>query len=115
MTDDDLRISRREARRRQVRRRRRTAVAIAALVVLAALLAVAWAGRGGDRPAAAFPALGSEPDDAAATPGTTAAAEAPKPRKPSSRTTLVLRETLGGEISPKSVASSETGSSSPRT
>jgi DNA-binding beta-propeller fold protein YncE len=109
MTDDAPRISRREARRRQVRRRRRTAVAIAALVVLAALLAVAWAGRGGDGPAAAFPALRGEPDDAAATPGATAEAEAPKPRKPSSRTTLVLRETLGGEISPKSVASSGTG------
>jgi DNA-binding beta-propeller fold protein YncE len=108
---DDPRISRREARRRQVRRRRRTAAAIVVLVVLAAALAVAWAGRGGDGSAAAFPVLDAEPNEASATPGTTTELghEAPKPRKPSSKTTLVLRETLGGEISPKSVASSGTG------
>ena len=94
---------RREARRRQIRRRRLTTVAVAFLVVLGGTLALAWAGRGGDGPAAAFPAVDAEPDDASA------ASKAGRRTKPSDRTMLVLRETLGGEFSPKSVASSGTG------
>jgi YVTN family beta-propeller protein len=93
--DSDPRSGRRETRRRQTRRRRLNAAMVAG--PLAAALVVAWAGGGGDGPVAAVPAL------EAAQAGTT------KPRKPSSRTKLVLRETLGGEISPKSVASSGTG------
>jgi DNA-binding beta-propeller fold protein YncE len=96
--DVDPRIARREARRRQIRRRRLTAVAgIALSLVLVSALAVAWAGRGPDT-RAGFAATTE--------PVATAAAE---PRKPSSRTKLVLRETLGGDITPKSVVSSGTG------
>jgi YVTN family beta-propeller protein len=99
--DVDPRIARREARRRQIRRRRLTAVVGTALgLVLVSTLAVAWAGRSPDSPAA----------DTAAVPGTTTqVAPAAGPRKRSDRTTLVLRETLGGDITPKSVVSSGTG------
>ena len=71
-------------------------------LVVAAFLAGVWASRGPGE------------SSAASSPGTTNAAEkapAPpqKPRKPSSRTTLRLHETLGGDITPKSVVSSGTG------
>ena len=99
MSDTDPRIRRREARRRQIRRRRLTAAAGTGLVV-AAFLAGVWASRGpGESSAASAPEATTE----------AAPAPTPKPRQPSSRTTLRLRETLGGEISPKSVASSGTG------
>ena len=104
MRDVDPRITRREARRRQIRRRRLTALAgVAVALAFASGLAVAWAGQGPESDAAGF-AL-SETDPAA----TTTQAPAVRPGKPSSRTTLVLLETLGGEISPKSVVSSGTG------
>jgi DNA-binding beta-propeller fold protein YncE len=95
-------MSRREARRRQIQRRRRSAAAgVAVGLAFLVVLAVAWAGRGGDASPAGV---------AAGAPGTETAPEAEaKPRKPSSRTKLVLRDTLGGEISPKSVESSGTG------
>ena len=103
MANDDPRISRREARRRQIHRRRRSAAAgVVVGVAFLVVLAVAWAGRGGD----------SLPADVAAAPSVETSAQgeaASKPRKPSDRTTLSLRETLGGEISPKSVESSGTG------
>ena len=70
--------------------------------MLGGTLAVAWAGRGGDGPTAAFPALDAGTEDAST-------ARAAKRTKPTDRTKLVFRETLGGEISPKSVASSGTG------
>jgi DNA-binding beta-propeller fold protein YncE len=118
LSDFDPRISRREARRRQVRRRRLTAAVIAGLV-LVAVIAGAWASRGSDEPTAASApetnAAGPEADPGAGPTTTEEDAEAdesapePAPRKPSSRTRLVLRETLGGDISPKSVASSGTG------
>jgi YVTN family beta-propeller protein len=104
LSDIDPRIRRREARRRQIRRRRVTAATVAGLVV-AAFVAGVWAGRGPDESSAASgqgttgKAESSEAAEAAAT----------GPRKPSSRTTLLLRETLGGEITPKSVVSSGTG------
>ncbi|MGH3042898.1 MAG: YncE family protein [Gaiellaceae bacterium] len=113
MSHLDPRTTRREARRRQVRRRRLTAAAGAAVgLTFLAVLAVAWAGRGQDPSAADFsdtPA--TESDTAAGAETTTEPAPPPPPklRRPSSRTRLVLRETLGGEISPKSVASSKTG------
>jgi DNA-binding beta-propeller fold protein YncE len=100
--DVDPRIARREARRRQIRRRRLTAVAGIALgLALVSALAVAWAGRGPDTRAGFVASPGTGPD------ATTQ--PAPKPRKPSSKTKLVLRETLGGDITPKSVVSSGTG------
>ena len=74
------------------------AAAIAGLV-LVGLLAGAWAARSPDESTAAESASGQKVETA----------PAPKPRKPSSRTTLRLRETLGGDITPKSVASSGTG------
>ena len=107
MSDIDPRIRRREARRRQIRRRRLTAAATTGLVV-AAFLAGVWASRGPDESSAASAPEASN-GGAAETTTEAAAAPAPKPRKPSSRTTLRLHETLGGEISPKSVASSGTG------
>jgi hypothetical protein len=105
LSDVDPRIRRREARRRQIRRRRVTAATVAGLVV-AAFAAGVWAGRGPDESSAA-----SAPGTTSTTETTSEAAEAaaPRPRKPSSRTTLRLRETLGGEITPKSVVSSGTG------
>jgi DNA-binding beta-propeller fold protein YncE len=115
LSDLDPRITRQEARRRQIRRRRLTAAAVAGLVVLAAL-AGAWVARGSDDPQAASPArveTDADTDAEAESPTTTqeeGEASAPaKPEKPSSRTELVLRRTLGGEISPKSVESSGTG------
>jgi YVTN family beta-propeller protein len=105
LRDTDPRITRREARRRQIRRRRLTALAgVAVGLAFASGLAVAWAGQGPDSDAAGFEV--SETDPAATTMQT---APAGRPGKPSSRTTLVLHETLGGEISPKSVVSSGTG------
>jgi YVTN family beta-propeller protein len=99
LSDIDPRIRRREARRRQIRRRRLTAAATTALVV-AAFLAGVWASRGpGESSAASAPEATTE----------AAPAPTPKPRQPSSRTTLRLREMLGGDISPKSVVSSGTG------
>ena len=106
MRDVDPRITRREARRRQIRRRRLTALAgVAVALAFASGLAVAWAGQGPDSDAAGFAISETEPQE-----GTRSqAVSAVRPGKPSSRTTLVLRETLGGEISPKSVVSSGTG------
>ena len=74
--------------------------------VLVAGVAGAWVGRSPDESSAASPEAEHE-----ATAGTSTQAEEgpPKPEKPSSRTTLRLRETLGGDITPKSVASSGTG------
>jgi hypothetical protein len=81
-----------------------TAATVAGLVV-AAFVAGVWAGRGPDESRAA-----SAPGTTSATERSEAAeAATPKPGKPSSRTTLRLRETLGGEITPKSVVSSGTG------
>jgi YVTN family beta-propeller protein len=114
VNDIDPRIRRRELRRRQVRRRRLTAAAIACLL-LTAVLAGAWASRGPDEPAAAFSSDTTEGEgepDGRAPDGsgeTTGEAAEQKPPKPSSKTTLVLRETLGGDITPKSVVSSGTG------
>jgi YVTN family beta-propeller protein len=99
LSDLDPRITRREARRRQIRRRRLTAAAVVGLV-LAAALAVAWAAWGSDDPGKAS----AKSDTAAST-----AVPQQKSEKPSSRTTLRLRDTLGGDIAPKSVASSGTG------
>ncbi len=99
MTDLDPRITRREARRRQIRRRRLTAAAIAGLVLVAAI-AGAWAVRSPDGPNGA-----PRSSETAGSPETDADAGS----KPSSRTTLRLRETLGGDITPKSVAASGTG------
>jgi DNA-binding beta-propeller fold protein YncE len=96
VTDLDPRIRRREARRRQVRRRRLTAAVIAGSILVAGV-AGAWVGRSPDESTAASEADSPEPDETAG------------PEKPSSRTTLRLRETLGGDITPKSVASSGTG------
>jgi YVTN family beta-propeller protein len=107
LSDIDPRIRRREARRRQIRRRRLTAAATTGLVV-AAFLAGVWASRGPDESSAASAPEASN-GGAAETTTEAAAAPAPKPRKPSSRTTLRLNKRLGGEISPKSVASSGTG------
>jgi DNA-binding beta-propeller fold protein YncE len=108
----DPRITRREARRRQIRRRRLTAAAIAGLV-LVAVIAGAWASRGSDGPpTASSPAAGGAGTGgggSSSSEGEAEPAREPRPRKSSSRTTLVLRETLGGDISPKSVASSGTG------
>lgn len=104
MRDVDPRITRREARRRQIRRRRLTALAgVAVALAFASGLAVAWAGQGPDSGAAGF--ADSETEPAAET----QEAPAVRPGKPSSRTTLALLETLGGDISPKSVVSSGTG------
>ena len=104
MRDVDPRITRREARRRQIRRRRLTALAgVAVGLAFASGLAVAWAGQGPDSDPAGFAVSETEPA------AETQEAPAVRPGKPSSRTTLVLRETLGGDISPKSVVSSGTG------
>ena len=74
--------------------------------VLVAGVAGAWVGRSPDPSSAASP----EPEHEVAAGTGTQAEEAPqKPEKPSSRTTLRLRETIGGEITPKSVAASGTG------
>jgi DNA-binding beta-propeller fold protein YncE len=118
LTDFDPGSSRREVRRRQIRRRRVTAAAVAGLVLVAAI-AGAWAARSSDEPQTASSAqveteseAKSAPSDTATTEegeGGEAASAPPKPEKPSSRTKLVLRKTLGGEISPKSVESSGTG------
>ncbi|HXV33967.1 MAG TPA: YncE family protein, partial [Gaiellaceae bacterium] len=101
MRDVDPRNARREARRRQVRRRRLTALAGVAGLVFLVGLAVAWAGGGPAPDVAAAPA--TEPGDE------TAPEPEAAPRKRSDRTKLVLRETLGGDITPKSVVSSGTG------
>ena len=66
--------------------------------VLAAGVAGAWVGRSPDDSAAAPPEPETEVE------GTTT-----KPEKPSSRTTLTLHQAVGGDITPKSVASSGTG------
>jgi YVTN family beta-propeller protein len=115
LNDIDPRIRRRDLRRRQVGRRRLTAAAIACLL-LTAVLAGAWASRGSDESTAAFSSGTTEPEDGSEVEEpngdgstTTDGAPAPKPPKPSNKTTLALRETLGGEITPKSVASSGTG------
>jgi DNA-binding beta-propeller fold protein YncE len=102
LSDLDPRISRREARRRQIRRRRLTATVVAASVLVAGV-AGAWVGRNPDESAASSPPAGPGAEE------TTAGSQASEPAKPSSRTTLRLRETLGGDITPKSVASSGTG------
>ena len=92
MRDVDPRITRREARRRQIRRRRLTALAgVAVALAFASGLAVAWAGQGPESDVAGFAVSETEPQEAPAV----------RPGKPSSRTTLVILETLGGEISPK--------------
>lgn len=70
--------------------------------VLAAGVAGAWVGRSPDESSAAAPE--AETDPGAEVEGTTT-----KPERPSSRTTLRLRETVGGDITPKSVVSSGTG------
>jgi len=102
LRDVDPRSARREARRRQIRRRRLTALAgVAVGLAFMGGLAVAWAGQGPDTDAAGF-ATESTSEETSPPP-------AEKTRKPSSRTTLVLRETLGGDIAPKSVVSSGTG------
>jgi YVTN family beta-propeller protein len=75
-------------------------------VVLLVVLAVAWAGRGDD---SSLVDLAAAPGLAAGAQGETADEATPAPRKPSSKTTLVLRETLDGDIAPKSVESSATG------
>jgi DNA-binding beta-propeller fold protein YncE len=80
-----------------------TAATVAGLVV-AAFAAGVWAGRGPDESSAA-----SAPGTSTAQPSEAAEAASSRPRKPSSRTTLRLRESLGGEITPKSVVSSGTG------
>ena len=114
MGDLDPRTSRQEARRRQIRRRRLTAAVVAGVALLAAL-AGAWAARGSDDQQAAPSAqveTGADNETAPSPTTTQEAGEASppaKPEKPSSRTKLVLRETLGGDISPKSVESSGTG------
>lgn len=119
MREPDPRSRRRDARRRQIRRRRLTVATIACLVV-AAGLAGAWAGRDTDESTAAASATPAEPEPASGSRTQTETAESPtttsteaarpsRPPKPSSRTRLVLRETLGGDISPKSVVSSGTG------
>jgi YVTN family beta-propeller protein len=119
LSDLDPRISRHEVRRRQIRRRRLTAAVIAGLVLVAAI-AGAWAARSSDEPQTASSAQVENESDAESAPSATTtteeegdggeAASAPtKPEKPSSRTKLVLRKTLGGDISPKSVESSGTG------
>ncbi|HXV95965.1 MAG TPA: YncE family protein [Gaiellaceae bacterium] len=101
MEDVDPRIARREARRRQIRRRRLTALAAVAAGLLGiSALAIAWTG-GGPEPTAAAPGTEAAVD--------TQPAQTAGPRKRSDRTTLVLRETLGGDITPKSVVSSGTG------
>lgn len=117
MRDVDSRRARLEARRRQIRRRRLTALAALSLGVAGAV-ALAWASFGGGASPASAPAgegSAEAAEEASADGGTTAeteeAAPAPKPkrRKPSSRTRLRLVDTLGGDISPKSVVSSGTG------
>jgi len=111
VSDLDPRIGRREARRRQIRRRRLTATVVAASVLVAGV-AGAWVGRSPDESAASSPRAAGPKAEPGAEQATTEAQpeeSAPKPRKPSSRTTLRLRETLGGDITPKSVASSGTG------
>jgi DNA-binding beta-propeller fold protein YncE len=112
LSDLDPRISRREARRRQIRRRRLTAAVVAGSVLVAGV-AGAWVGRSPDESTAATPGSGpgtrtGAEEDAPATDSQDGQAAA-KSEKPSSRTTLRLRETLGGDITPKSVASSGTG------
>ena len=110
LRDVDPRIARREARRRQIRRRRLTALAgVAVCLAFVSGLAVAWAGQGPESDAAGFAVSEADPDTATQEGTTTQPAAASKPRKPSSRTTLVLRETIGGDITPKSVVSSGTG------
>jgi DNA-binding beta-propeller fold protein YncE len=111
LSDLDPRISRQEARRRQIRRRRLTAAAVAGLVLVAAL-GGSWVARGSDDSQEAASAQVERDADAETAPSPTTTQEedeAAKPEKPSSRTKLVLRKTLGGEISPKSVESSGTG------
>jgi YVTN family beta-propeller protein len=102
VSDLDPRIRRRETRRRQIRRRRLTAATIAGLV-LVGVLAGAWAARSPDQSTAAAPQAEAESHEDG---GTETEAEG---EKPSSKTTLRLHETLGGDITPKSVASSGTG------
>jgi len=79
--------------------------------VLLAALAGAWVGRSPDESTAAAPAASTGTGAASELTTTETQSEeaAPKPEKPSSQTTLRLRETLGGDITPKSVASSGTG------
>jgi DNA-binding beta-propeller fold protein YncE len=121
LSDLDPRISRQEARRRQIRRRRLTAATVAGVVLIAAI-AGAWAARSSDGPEAVPGADATaqntqqgpttETAAGAATGTTTEESEAAppaEPETPSSETRLVLRKTLGGEISPKSVESSGTG------
>ena len=121
MRDVDPRIARRNARRRQqIRRRRLTALAGVAIgLAFVSGLAVAWAGSGPDSartetagvpaPAGGGKTTTNAQGGNAGSKTTTEAATPAKPRKPSDKTKLVLRETLGGEISPKSVVSSGTG------
>lgn len=95
-----------------------TATAVAGLV-LAAVIAGAWASRGPDESTRASSAPTGDATDletsnadastAEEESEQTEAAPEPKARRSSSRTRLVLRETLGGDISPKSVVSSGTG------
>jgi YVTN family beta-propeller protein len=100
LNDLDPRIRRREGRRRQVRRRRLTAAVIAGSILVAGV-AGAWVGRGADESSAAAARESNTESESNGAPA--------GPEKPSSRTTLLLRESLGGDITPKSVASSGTG------
>jgi YVTN family beta-propeller protein len=111
LRDVDPRITRREARRRrQIRRRRLTALAgVAVGLAFVGGLAVAWAGQSPGSDAAGFATESAAESTSEETTTEASPAPAKKPRKPSSQTTLVLRETLGGDISPKSVVSSGTG------
>jgi DNA-binding beta-propeller fold protein YncE len=100
----DARAARRLERRRQVRRRRITAIVVLGLALAAGavfadiLFAGTSASRDGAKSAAQRRATGSH-----------RRALAVAAAKPSDRTRLRLRATLGGNISPKSVASSGTG------
>jgi YVTN family beta-propeller protein len=99
LRDVDPRIARREARRRQIRRRRLTALAGAAVLLCAVAAAFAWDGVAPEpapRGSAATAPAGQQPSE-------------PKAGKHSDRTRLALHETLGGDITPKSVVSSGTG------
>ncbi len=77
--------------------------------VLVAGVAGAWVGRNPDESAASSPPADPGAEGTAPEEETTAGSQASEPSRPSSRTTLRLRETLGGDITPKSVASSGTG------
>lgn len=107
MRDVDSRTARREARRRQIRRRRLTALAALSLAVAGAA-ALAWASFGGGASPAAVPTKQGSTEAAVETAQAAPAAK-PKRGKPSGRTRLRLVDTLGGDISPKSVVSSGTG------